>query len=632
MSRTAVGVIVLAVGCGLIAASEPAPTQWALVIGIDDYLYFDDRDGGDLRGAEADAARMADAFRTAFDVPAGNIITLLGAAATRDSIESILTRWLPAHVGPSDRVLIYYSGHGAQVLDVDGDEADGLDETICPVDVLPDSPARDIRDDELRRWLAALTAPEKVVILDSCHSGTATRAGITYARSRRLVRGSLSPAPRTASAGISGGGIDLEGVSGVVELSAAAAGQMALEVEVSPNEGLVGRYGGVFTTKLLRKIRALPRNATIQDLYWATFHAVKADGFVQDPQLSGQAQKQRIRENAGLAGPTSPTLAARYRVLNAEQDPAVVRWNTPGPAIGTLLLSSNGDALEVLSTDSAGIRGRVLAGRLRTGQELAAVGMRLDLPEIVIEVGDHDVRGPIVTALSRTPGARVRLGQGVDATFTLVASSSGDSVLILGPDRTPRLGLPLSGRPEDLEAIRRWMAVERGRSLVARLANPAEPFGLMLRAEAMVFRVNDPIELRVYSEVSGYLTLLDVAPDGSLTVLVPNAGSRRVEIQADAELELPGPGMDLTFRAAPPPGRGTVVAIVTGAPLEFEYGPSGFASLDRGEQFLQVLAQAVPLHDPPPELAGGGRAFVNLDDWNSTLMTYEIGAVQRRSR
>src|SRR3990172_9029231 len=134
MSHTAVGVIGLAVGCGLIAASRPAPTQWALVIGIDDYLYFDDQDGGDLRGAEADAARMADAFRTTFDVPAENIITLLGAAATRDSIEAILTQWLPAHVGVSDRVLIYYSGHGAQVLDLDGDEEDGLDETICPVD------------------------------------------------------------------------------------------------------------------------------------------------------------------------------------------------------------------------------------------------------------------------------------------------------------------------------------------------------------------------------------------------------------------------------------------------------------------------------------------------------------------
>ena len=632
MSHTAVGVIGLAVGCGLIAASRPAPTQWALVIGIDDYLYFDDQDGGDLRGAEADAARMADAFRTTFDVPAENIITLLGAAATRDSIEAILTQWLPAHVGVSDRVLIYYSGHGAQVLDLDGDEEDGLDETICPVDVLPDSPARDIRDDELRRWLTALTAREKLVILDSCHSGTATRAGITYARFRRLMRAPLSPTLPTASAGISIGGMDLEEASGVVELSAAAAGQMALEVEVPPNEGLVGRYGGVFTTKLVRKIRALPRNATIQDLHWATFHAVKADGFVQDPQLSGQAQTQRIREDAGMSGPASPTLAARYRVLNAEQDPAVVGWNTPVPAVGALLASPNGDALEVLTTDSAAIRGRVLAGQLRTGQELATVGMRLDMPEIVIEVGDDDVRGPIVTAISRTPGTRVRRGQGVDANFTLVASSSGDSVLILGPERTARLGLPLDGRPEDFEAIRRWMAVERGRSLVARLANPAEPFGLMLRAKTMFLRLNDPIDLSVYSEVSGYLTLLDVAPDGSLTVLVPNGRSGQMEIHAGAELDVPGPGMDLTFRAAPPLGRGTLVAVVTAAPLEFEYGPSGFASLDRGEQFLRGLAQAIPLHDPAPELEGGGWAFVNLDDWNSTLMTYEVGEAQIRSR
>lgn len=42
--------------------------------------------------------------------------------------------WLVADAQPNDSLFLHFSGHGGQTEDLDGDEEDGLDETIYPVD------------------------------------------------------------------------------------------------------------------------------------------------------------------------------------------------------------------------------------------------------------------------------------------------------------------------------------------------------------------------------------------------------------------------------------------------------------------------------------------------------------------
>jgi hypothetical protein len=64
-----------------------------------------------------------------------------------------------------------YSGHGGQVPDVSGDEADKQDETWCLYD-------GQLIDDELYLELSRFKAGVRILVLsDSCHSGTVTRAG-----------------------------------------------------------------------------------------------------------------------------------------------------------------------------------------------------------------------------------------------------------------------------------------------------------------------------------------------------------------------------------------------------------------------------------------------------------------------
>ena len=42
--------------------------------------------------------------------------------------------WLVADARPGDSLFLHYSGHGGQKRDLDGDEDDGMDETLCPCD------------------------------------------------------------------------------------------------------------------------------------------------------------------------------------------------------------------------------------------------------------------------------------------------------------------------------------------------------------------------------------------------------------------------------------------------------------------------------------------------------------------
>ena len=87
--------------------------------------------------------------------------------------------WLAETAQDGDLAIFYYSGHGASNPDADGDEADQHDEFLCPHDCgVEPGLATFIRDDELRVWLSALNekTDQVAIILDSCHSGTATMA------------------------------------------------------------------------------------------------------------------------------------------------------------------------------------------------------------------------------------------------------------------------------------------------------------------------------------------------------------------------------------------------------------------------------------------------------------------------
>jgi hypothetical protein len=71
-------------------------------------------------------------------------------------------------------LFLNFSGHGTQIRDVDGDEADGFDEALCPCDF---ESAGVIVDDDLSQWLEILPPHQLFAVCDCCHSGTCLDLG-----------------------------------------------------------------------------------------------------------------------------------------------------------------------------------------------------------------------------------------------------------------------------------------------------------------------------------------------------------------------------------------------------------------------------------------------------------------------
>lgn len=151
------------------------PNKWALLIGINEYPNFEADD--QLDGCINDIENIANILEMYFSFPNNNLMLLRNEEATRDNILTNL-EILIEKISNDDIVVIYYCGHGSQMTDREGDEPDGLDETIVPYDSgrFPKE-NKDITDDELYIQILRMISktPYITLIFDCCHSGTISR-------------------------------------------------------------------------------------------------------------------------------------------------------------------------------------------------------------------------------------------------------------------------------------------------------------------------------------------------------------------------------------------------------------------------------------------------------------------------
>jgi metacaspase-1 len=122
---------------------------------------------GPLAACEFDANDMAALARSKGIAP--NV--LLTKKATRDAVLGAM-RSAAKELANGGFFFLSYSGHGGQVPDVTGEEDDKKDETWCLYD-------GQLIDDELYYELSRFGAGVRILVLsDSCHSGTVTRAAL----------------------------------------------------------------------------------------------------------------------------------------------------------------------------------------------------------------------------------------------------------------------------------------------------------------------------------------------------------------------------------------------------------------------------------------------------------------------
>ena len=141
----------------------------ALCVGVDRYPRIP------LAGCVADAREWAATLGTlGFEAR-----MLLDEAATRDAILGEL-RALVGGATAGDVVVFQFAGHGTELEDTDGDEADGTnggkDEALCPIDLVQGA---FVIDDDLAGVFARIPPGVNVTcFIDCCHSGTVTRLGL----------------------------------------------------------------------------------------------------------------------------------------------------------------------------------------------------------------------------------------------------------------------------------------------------------------------------------------------------------------------------------------------------------------------------------------------------------------------
>ena len=135
-----------------------------------------------LPGASrSDSERIHKLLTGAMGYREDDIMILRDADATRAAILENLETWLGDRKA-GERVFFYYVGHGHFTKDANGDEADGLDETLVPFDAAVDrsGPAVAVKnmvlDDELAAAFDRLKGRQVTAVIDSCHSGTVTRS------------------------------------------------------------------------------------------------------------------------------------------------------------------------------------------------------------------------------------------------------------------------------------------------------------------------------------------------------------------------------------------------------------------------------------------------------------------------
>jgi hypothetical protein len=151
--------------------SEPSPIQFtlqsnkkkALIIGIN-YLGTSSELNGCINDANSIESYLKEQNFT-------NIKMLTDETSTTPTRENILyeIKKLLETSNENDTLFIYYSGHGSNTLDKNGDESDGYDELIVPLDF------NFIKDDEIKTIINTYgkSNTNLIALFDSCNSGTA---------------------------------------------------------------------------------------------------------------------------------------------------------------------------------------------------------------------------------------------------------------------------------------------------------------------------------------------------------------------------------------------------------------------------------------------------------------------------
>ncbi len=662
-------------------AQDAANQKLALVVGISDYQH-----GGMAKNgwwnlhAQNDVTALQQVLQQRFGFAAKDITTLSDAQATRQNIVKAFETQLIDCARPGDIVVFHFSGHGQRVADDNGDEADGLDESLVPYNAVSQKASEgaktNLRDDQLSQLLGRLRqkmlGPDGklkgniTVSIDAGFAGDAmpNQNGLLQ-RGRGWILALDGAKPNDAPNGKvdSSSGLFAQGEAqsqGYVVLAAAGNAQSAHEI-VDESGQKMGALSSYWTRALAGSTPDTTYRAVVERLAVEVGGALSA----QIPQLEGDVDKVLL---AGAALPLPPYLV----VQSVENDSLTLPVGTLQGAtkLSRYALYKAGSDVTKLENRMAQVeltdvgitasRARLVADEgQKPPQVLAADLKAARAVETEHNYGDSSLKLRVETPGDWTKALKelelVSLVADKNAPYDLLLRTQDGKIVVNKPD-----GTVFSSFADDATApakLQKFLTDYWRWQFLLQLRNddPKAALNVALRlvpvrvklnpkgqveavesdrddveitdGNRLVLREGDyvVVELRNSSAQDAYVTVLDLSPDGSINPIFPHPQAPHDnKIVADNQWHrLP---MPFVFSMGQPYGNEIFKAIATREPADF-------SSLLQGQTVQQSRgAPKNPLGGLLLSSSTGRRganfAEIAPSDWSTSAATFEVRPVK----
>ena len=489
-----------------------------------------------------------------------NIDTLRDEQATKAGMVKALDN-LAAKASKGDIVYFHFSGHGQQIQDdaKDGilDEADGYDEALIPYDAkgkwdnVDYKGEKHFRDDLLAEKL--LTIRNKVgiegsvvVVIDACHSGTATRsAGVVRGDPFPLQQNNYKPNVI----------IDLakQPEVGLLDnLNSNTMGSLVVFSGSSPNQVTKdesGRGVGSLSYAFAKAITTLPNNVNYNSLFQKIKAIIQADEPSQIPMFEGNGAL-KVFSNQYI--PIKEIITADMLLNNKDNgfnDTTffINRGLFHNIHIGTTLkvfeLGTNNDFANAVVQEVNSFQSKCVASKKLVKQKQYEV--KIDGLSYGTLATSYIIQNKTnATALEKQllnflePQSFLSKNDNPDYTITINSNGNTDSIYLIEKNDSVRYAINVpKGDTLSVDAmqtllndiqkgmrIRYLRKMEDGGILAPFVKAEIKPKDRVQNGNEIIMYPNDDFSLIITSNYDGelYYTILDLLPDNDVKVLIPD--------------------------------------------------------------------------------------------------------------
>ncbi len=595
-------VCALLIGLAFISAMEPAnQKKIALIVAIGEYPK-----AGQWRNLSSmnDMRYVKQALlKSGFDN--SNIDTLVNANATKKGMVKALDD-LYNKVSEGDIVYFQFSGHGQQIEDDNGDEIDGYDEAlVCydadgrydPVTYHGENHFRDdLLGEKLNRIRKKIGASGSLVVLiDACHSGTATR-GQGIKRGTEIPFSSPGYKPNVK--------IDLnkhpeegmlegftEGMGSMVVFSACSPNQPNYEVKDDAQKGV-----GSLSFAFAKSITNLPPESNYAILFQKMKAFIQGEIPTQIPMVEGNLDLE-VFGGKYISKPT--VIAVEQRFNNASN-----KFNDTTFIInqGQLNSINKGTTLKVYEMGSNDAYTDAVVTQVSSFQSICTCSKPLQKNaayEVKIEAASS---GEFAAALFiQNKEAKSKVASGIASRFMndirpyqyLSISDNPDYTLDIAKDPAGGYKISLLEKGDSvhyaktvkdslsgddfkyfLDGIKRTMRAKYLRNMVdggafsKYIKMEIVPKAKQTNQNEIVLGPDDGFEIQVTNTGTEdyYYTILDLMPDNEVKVLLPDDSSEASDYVIHPKQTIPIG--EITVDKGTPNGKEMFKLIVTKAPID----------------------------------------------------------------